>query len=219
MYNKHNFEKVFSTQRMSRYFKRYPSDDQKAIELYQLNIVLSESFYPLLSIFEIALRNSLNRELTLQYGVDWYRSISSVSGLRNLENNLNIAKHQILNRNETITADKVVAELTLGFWVRLLNSEYERVLWKPLRNAFPYLEKNRKQRHQVSSPVNKIRDFRNRVFHFEPISWNLDRLEEIRHTIYMVISWLNKDLPNFAIKVDRSENTLRMAKENLYRHS
>ena len=177
--DKHFYEKVFSTQRMENYFNRYPNDERKAITHYKSNIELSESFYSVLSMFEVALRNSLNRELTEYFGTnDWYLRVESVPGLRNLKSSINTAKRHIANRNETITANKVIAELTLGFWVRLFNAEYELILWKPLRKAFPYLEKQRRQRNNVSAPINKIRDFRNRVFHHEPISWNLERLEE-----------------------------------------
>ncbi|PRZ02251.1 Abi family protein [Marinilabilia salmonicolor] len=121
--NRQFYEKVFSTQRMEKYFKRYPDNEFKAIEHYHLNIELSESFYSVLSIFEVALRNSLNRELTGYFGTkDWYLKIESVPGLKNLKNSINTAKKHIANRDENISANKVVAELTLGFWVRLLNA-------------------------------------------------------------------------------------------------
>lgn len=207
--NRHFYEKVFSTQRMEKYFNHHPNNTDKAIIHYKSNIELSESFYSVLSMFEVALRNSLNRELTEHFGTsDWYLRINSVNGLRNLTSSINTAKRHIANRNETITADKVIAELTLGFWVRLLNAEYERILWKPLRKAFPYLDKSDRQRNKVSAPVNKIRDFRNRVFHHEPISWRLDRLKETHDRIIMVIGWINRDLPNIVATIDRVPKVL-----------
>jgi len=163
-------------------------------------------------MFEVALRNSLNQELTKSFGANWYLKFESIPGLRNLKNNINTAKKQIVNRNETITTNKIVAELTLGFWVRLINAEYERILWKPLRKAFPYLEKRRRQRNKVSAPINKIRNFRNRVFHHEPISWNLDKLEEIHHTILEVMHWLNADLTAIVNSYDRIPKLLEKAK-------
>jgi len=211
--NKLYYEKVFSTQRMDKYFKRYPNESNKAITHYHLNIELSESFYSCLSMFEIALRNSLNRELSDKFGKDWYLKLASIPGLKNLKGNINTAKKHIINRNENITANKVVAELTLGFWVRLLNAEYELTLWKPLRRAFPYLEKRQKQRNKVSAPINKIRNFRNRVFHHEPISWNLKKLEEMHNTIFMVMTWLNKDLPKIAAEFDRVDEVIQKAKK------
>lgn len=210
--NRGFYEKVFSTERMDKYFTKYLDNEQYAIAHYHLNIELSEGFYQCLSMFEIAFRNSLNRELTESFGANWFLKFESISGLRNLKNNINTAKKQIVKRNETITANKIVAELTLGFWVRLLNAEYERILWKPLRKAFPYLEKRRRQRNKVSAPINKIRNFRNRVFHHEPISWNLDKLKEIHNVILEVMHWLNADLPAILNNYDRIPELLKKAK-------
>ena len=61
-YNKSYFEKIFSTKRMERYGRLY-NDEKRAIAHYQCNIELAESFYPCLSILEVALRNALSREL------------------------------------------------------------------------------------------------------------------------------------------------------------
>lgn len=200
---------------MEKYFNKYPNNDDKAIAHYHLNIELSESFYSCLSMFEVAFRNSLNRELTEKFGVDWYLKLESISTLKNLKGNINTAKNRISSRNESITVNKVIAELPLGFWVRLLNAEYELILWKPLRKAFPFLEKSQRQRNNVSAPVNKIRNFRNRVFHHEPISWNLYKLEEIHNTILEVMKWLNKDLPKIAKEFDRVPELIKKARKEL----
>ncbi len=200
---------------MEKYFNKYPNNDEKAIAHYHLNIELSESFYSCLSMFEVALRNSLNRELTEKYGPDWFLNLESIPELNNLKGNIDTAKRHISSRNENITTNKIVAELTLGFWVRLLNAEYELILWKPLRKAFPFLEKNQRQRNKVSAPINKIRSFRNRVFHHEPISWNLEKLEEIHSSILEVMKWLNNDLPKIAKEYDRVPKLIKKAKEKL----
>lgn len=62
-YDKDFFEKIFSTARTRKYFALYPHDESKAIIHYECNIKLSESFYPSMSILEVALRNALAREL------------------------------------------------------------------------------------------------------------------------------------------------------------
>lgn len=207
------YEKVFSRQRMEKYFDKHPDNENRAIEHYHANIELSESFYSILSIFEVAFRNSLNRELTAFFGTEeWYLKVESVPGLRNLKDNINTAKRHIANRNENITANKVIAELTLGFWVRLLNAEYERVLWKSLRKAFPHLDKKQRQRNKISAPVNKIRNFRNRIFHHEPVSWDLDKLEETHERIITVMGWLNKDLPKIAKRHDKAPDTIELTR-------
>ena len=206
-YNKQYFEKVFSTKRMERYFKLH-EDENQAILHYRCNIELAESFYPCLSVFEVALRNALSRELETMTGrEDWYVVFSNTPGLTSLNRYITQASKQISGRHETVSPSKLIAELTLGFWVSLLNSEYEKVLWKHLRRAFPYMPKNMRQRKNVSAPLNTIRAFRNRIFHNESICWNLNRVSEIHDEIFMVIGWINKDLPTWLKTIDRFEET------------
>jgi hypothetical protein len=213
--DKNYLKKVFSAERTSKYFNQHSGENQAIIHYYA-NIYLSESFYPILSIFEVALRNSLDRELTTLFGKqNWYDSFATIPDLSNLNGEISRAKNHILKRGETLTSHKIIAELTLGFWVRLLNTEYEMVLWRDLRRAFPFIPKIKRQRGNISAPLNKIRDFRNRVYHNEPVSWNLHYLENIRNEIYNVLFWLNKDLPNFTTPIDRSDKMIKQAKMEL----
>lgn len=204
VYNKQFFEKVFSTKRMERYFLRYPNDVQRAILHYQCNLQLAEAFYISLSVFEVTLRNALSRELETMTGrPDWYAVFPTTPGLSNLNRYITQASKQIVGRHESITPAKIVAELTLGFWVSLLNSEYERLLWKDLRRAFPYMPKKDRQRKNISAPLNTFRSFRNRVFHNESVCWNLHRVEEIHKEMITVMGWMNKDVPGWLSQVDR----------------
>ena len=106
--DKHYYDKIFSTERMRKYFKKYPNKESKAIEHYHLNIELSESFYPLLSIFEVALRNSLNRELITFFGTsDWYLKMAATTDLKNLNGEIKKAQRHIANRKEMVTGQKL----------------------------------------------------------------------------------------------------------------
>ena len=204
-YNKQYFEKVFSTKRMERYFQLH-KDENRAILHYCCNIELAESFYPCLSVFKVALRNALSRELETMTGrEDWYVIFSNTPGLVNLNRYITQASKQITSRHETITPSKIVAELPLGFWVSLLHSEYEKILWKHLRRAFPYMPKNLRQRKNLSAPLNTIRAFRNRVFHNESICWNLNRVTDIHKELLLVMGWINQDIPEWIDKLDRFE--------------
>jgi len=124
--NKQFFEKVFSTKRMERYFTLYPNDEKRAIKHYECNQMLSESLYTCLSVLEVTLRNALCRELETMTGrEDWYAIFPTTPGLRSLNRYITEAGQHITGRHEQITPSKIVAELTLGFWVSLLNS-----IWK-----------------------------------------------------------------------------------------
>ena len=148
-YNKPFFEKVFSTKRMERYFKLYPDNEARAILHYRCNLELTEAFYTSISVFEVTLRNALCRELETMTGrEDW--------GLTRLNYYITQASKQISGRHESITPSKIVAELTLGFWVSLLNSEYERLLWKDLRRAFPFMPQEGPSEEECLCPVEYV---------------------------------------------------------------
>ena len=212
-HNKLFFEKVFSEKRMERYFILYPNDESRAVKHYQSNIKLTEAFYTSLSVLEVALRNALSRELKTMTGRDdWYAIFANTPGLTNLNKYITQASKQIAGRHEQITTSKIIAELTLGFWVSLLNAEYERLLWKDLRRAFPYIPKKDRKRKNVSAPLNRFRAFRNRVFHNESICWNMKKVQEIHDELLLVLEWINKDLPEWLTKIDRFENVQEQIK-------
>jgi len=206
--NKIIFEKAFSEKRVEKYFRQ--NSDIQAIKHYQNNIELSESFYPCIAVFEVLLRNAIDRELKNLFGrEDWYAVFPTTPGLTDLNKYISQANRQIANRKETPTPSKIVAELTLGFWVSLFNVEYERVLWKDLRKVFPSMPKRERQRKKVAPPLNRFRTFRNRIFHHEPIAWNLTRLHQIHTEILSVIEWLNKDIAFWLKSFDRFENVCK----------
>lgn len=215
-YSKAFLEKVFSGKRMERYFALYPDDEQRAIRHYQCNLQLAEAFYVSLSVFEVTLRNALCRELETMMGREnWYAIFSTTAGLTKLNRYITQAHKQIAGRHENITPSKVVAELTLGFWVSLLNSEYERLLWKDLRRAFPFMPKGERKRKNVSAPLNMFRTFRNRVFHNESICWNLCRVEAIHREMITVMGWMNKDVPGWLQQMDRLDSVCHQIRQTM----
>jgi hypothetical protein len=155
--NRSYLEKVFSEERMQKYFAVRPGGESKSILHYQCNIQVSEAFYPVISVLEVALRNSITRELTVKFdGPDWYNHFPTTPGLNNLVKEIIAAQFQITRRHELVSPSKIVAELTLGFWVRLFNAEYERVLWKDLRRAFPLPPKDRQTTAQSLSSTEQF---------------------------------------------------------------
>ena len=203
-YSKNFFEKVFSENRMKKYFSLYPHDERMAIKHYQCNIMLSEAMYPSLSVFEVELRNSIVRELKTYAGrEDWYVVFNTIPGLMELNKYISRAKKQISDRGEEISPAKITAELTWGFWTSLFNRNYERILWKDLRRAFPFIQKVNRQRKVIASFLNKFRRLRNRIDHNEAICWNINEVEKIHEEMRNVMGWMNKDVPTWLLEFDR----------------
>ena len=194
---------AFSSQRLEKYINLYNGDVTKVAPHYKANIALSESLYTSLSVFEVTLRNALSKELERMMGrKDWYSVFPSNPALKSLTSEVTVAIRHISQRGEMVSPDKIIAELTFGFWVTLLNSEYELSLWKSLRLAFPHMPKKDRKRKNVSSPCNALRKLRNRVFHHESICWDLDYITDIHNRLVMVLGWINTDMPSWLDEVD-----------------
>ena len=194
---------AFSSQRLEKYINLYNGDVTKVAAHYKANIALSESLYTSLSVFEVTLRNALSKELERMMGrKDWYSVFPSNPALKSLTSEVTVAIRPISQRGEMVSPDKIIAELTFGFWVTLLNSEYELSLWKSLRLAFPHMPKKDRKRKNVSSPCNALRKLRNRVFHHESICWDLDYITDIHNRLVMVLGWINTDMPSWLDEVD-----------------
>ena len=84
----------------------------------------------------------------------------------------------------------------------LLNSQYERVLWKSLRKAFPNLPKKDRQRKNVSAPCNALRRLRNRIFHQEAICWDLYYMTCLHDNLVTVLGWMNVDIQQWLRTID-----------------
>ncbi len=203
-----NLERLLSEKRIGSYYMIFPSDKEKAVTYYQLNTQISESLYPLLSNFEVILRNAVHNSFKIHFNTeDWYSKIK----YRDLEDQINVAKGKIKASHKSITTNKLVAELTLGFWTSLLNKQYARDYWKPLMYAFPLLDKQDKQRDKIAFKLNQIRKFRNRIFHYEPICNDLDILAINHKNILQVLDWINSDIVTWTKQIDRFDGLYKQA--------
>ncbi|MEO7210890.1 MAG: hypothetical protein ABIY35_08085 [Chitinophagaceae bacterium] len=206
--NINDLEKVLSEKRLSTYYNLFPTDKEKAIEYYRLNIQISESFYPLLSNLEILLRNSIHNSFSIHYkSADWFSQFKQPE----LFDQVNIAKRKILTGQNLMTTDKVIAELTFGFWTSLFNKQYAKDFWKPLMYAFPLLDIANKRRDKIAYKLNHIRKFRNRIFHYEPISNDLTALATNHNNILEILNWINADIVSWTKQIDRFDNLYKKA--------
>ena len=120
-------------------------------------------------------------------------------------------KLKITASKNQITIDKLVSELTLGFWTSLFNKNYAKDFWKPLMYAFPLLNNQQKHRNVIAFKLNNIRKFRNRIFHYEPICNDLNILSINHANILEVLQWINTDIVNWTKQIDRFDNLYQQA--------
>lgn len=187
-----DFETAFSSARVGRYKSKFSGNEAHAMKAYQHNLLITESLTPLFSTVEIALRNAMHSQLTVSLGrADWWGTWRGIQVYRGQVDRIEAAGAKLRRRREPATPDKIVAELTFGFWATLLNAEFQHALWAPLRKAFPHCPKADRQRKTISSLVNTLRDVRNRAFHHEPVLWLTPAVDTVYADGLKLLSWIH----------------------------
>lgn len=206
--NWNDLEKHFSPPRLGRYQAARGGNTTKAAADYASNVRLAEAMVPMLNVLEIALRNGIHARLSKRYDrADWWGAWVGDPGFNWQNKEIANAKAKLIRRHELQTPDKVLAELTFGFWSSLFNVQFQSVLWKDLRLVFAHCPKPQRQRHTISAALNQIRDLRNRVFHHEPLLWLTPCLLDQHATGATVINWLDPQLGQWLGNHDRLPTT------------
>lgn len=160
-----------SPQRFARY-EALAGDLAGAARLYEWNMRASAEFHRLLHGVEVILRNALHDRMSERHregGLPgtWFDDPLGLLEARAHED-IAAARDRIERQRRVVTPDRLVSELSFGFWRYLLASRYETQLWTPtLRHAFPHLRTRR--RSDVARPVERLHHLRNRIAHHEPI--------------------------------------------------
>src|SRR5688572_22849999 len=113
------FHTAISNPRFSRYLSACDNNKRKALKLYRLNMLLSQKMYAVIGIFEIILRNSIDRHFLLRKGANWLVDAVQPGGYLNIEeckNSYNSIQEGIQKLNSTLTHDRLIAKLSFGFW-------------------------------------------------------------------------------------------------------
>ena len=213
-----------SAPRLLRYEQACHNNTQKVLKLYQANLRLSQSFYPLLSLFEVVLRNALNEELTTHFNdPEWLKNqvngFMSDPALRYFNQRLqrqvtnDILKKSIANilrKNPSITHGKIISDLNFAFWTQLFeNTHYQILQGRPIQiftNLPPGMNRNK-----INQKLNGVRDFRNRISHHEPVIFStqqnqsifdLSKANEIYSDIVDIFTWLDLDFHKWTKKIN-----------------
>lgn len=210
-------ERIISKERLVPYLRYHNNDQSKAIAHYKSNILISESFYPLLAILEIGLRNSIDYQLTKRFNDNkWYENSDFVKIATRFQiDKISQARTNIYSEKKEITPGRIISELSLGFWTSLFDTKFEMTLWKNLRLAFPDCPKVIRKRKTLSSKFNGIRKLRNRIFHHEAITWNLKVVNTYKDEIIQGIKWLDKDLLEWIVELNHVDETIEKLRKTI----
>jgi len=163
-----------------------------ALALYAWNLRISESFYPLLSVTEIALRNTVAARIRAVYGGVWWDDpgFHDVIGPK-AKGIVLKARNKRLGEKRRITHGCMVAELTFGFWSNMLLPKYEARFWTPLATPFPEIP-DAVSLADLAQRCSAVTILRNRIFHHEALL-RRDVSMDYKNTVDL-LTWLAPDL-------------------------
>lgn len=230
-----DFKQYFSAARVNRYLFATGNSTSKAVKLYKANLKTSQAFHPLLGILEVILRNRLNDILTSHFAdPDWI--INQKTGFMSdpslrftykrtrvqktndfLKREINKAEKRLLKMGTPITCGKIIAEQTLGFWTDLFEVHHYRLLkGKPIQ-IFQSLPAGH-GRKEVKDELDKVRRFRNRINHNEPICFNGSNIDftdtlEVHNSITNLLTWIDPEIIKLIADIDKVKKTIDKAKK------
>ncbi|SNY80781.1 hypothetical protein SAMN04244553_2353 [Nocardia amikacinitolerans] len=172
---------LLSKPRLLPYLDAADQDKEVALRLYAWTSRTAAASFEIVGHLEVLLRNSLDRRLREHYreasvGIPWF--LMPTPGGESLSEAVETVRARLRPMNQE-SRDQIVAGLSFGFWSGLVGRKYEQ-LWRDcLHRAFP---NSSGQRKQVSSAIEGVRKFRNRLAHHDCLL-NVDVPFEIRRVL------------------------------------
>lgn len=216
---KQEFTDIISKERLNSY-NLLPEDDFTVLlKRYIYNIKVSETFYPILSILEIALRNKIHNTIDNLIKPNWLLSKLKSQDLLsyNEHETLLSATGKLKFKNKNLTKGALIAELSFGFWVNLCKKSYKNRIWDK-QNFFSSIFPNF-DNHFYTNDWNKtktifpelkmILQLRNRIFHHEIIINNKIGLQNCYDIIEKVLFSISEEYSNLLINTCRFNDLIK----------
>ncbi|WP_294431898.1 hypothetical protein [uncultured Treponema sp.] len=180
---------------------------EEIINNYLNNIEICRAFYPLLHFFEVCLRNAIDKSLTAYVnGQEWMDilPLDSKSKLKIIN-----AKQTIQLHKHIVTHDRIVAELSLGFWTSFVSKKFSQYPFQGyvLRFAFPNCPKFMRTAKNMQKRFESFRILRNRISHCERIN-HFKKLTILHTELLESIGWIEKEVADLASKMDNVQSSL-----------
>jgi hypothetical protein len=202
-----DFERIMSVTRMNRYLSACGNNSKKAMTLYRKNLHLSQELFTVISCFEVALRNSIDRQYTSLYGNDWLRDSISTGGI--FDNSGCRRAKEVIHKSvgklaHNYTHTKLLAEPDFGFWRYLFAQPQFHAGGQILLQIFPSKPTSSptmQYNHTfVFNQLEHINTLRNRIAHHEPVCFLTDKpligttyARQQYNRILQLFQWMNID--------------------------
>lgn len=200
---------AISSPRYSRYLLACGSK-HRALKLYRANIILSQQMYGLIGVFEVILRNSIDRHMTSRKRATWLEDAVDPGGYLDISDcadSFHAVHEAIYALGKQYTHDRLIAKLTLGFWRYQFAAKEYAASGSTLLKIFINRPFRVKQKDILKRLI-KINEIRNRIAHHEPICFDgaqisTARTERRYHIILELLEWLGSNPKKILRGIDK----------------
>lgn len=158
-----------SRARLQGYLSKTDDDLQRAIALYTWNSRMSAECFIAIGHLEVLLRNTIDTAFqdycadSLR-GIPWFLQLHS--GLHKTEQeNIATAREHLAREGKPDSRDRVIAQLTFGFWTRLFGKTYDELWKRCLHKVFANGMNPSITRREVVALLEHVRLIRNHAAH------------------------------------------------------
>jgi hypothetical protein len=174
-----SFEAIMSNDRLARYVTAMGKDTRKAMKLYRLNLQASQEIFTIISCFEVALRNAIDKHYKVNLGRDWLKDAAIVGGVLNnpkCGKTPQMINNAVMELGANYTHSKLIAKMEFGFWRYMFARHQYAAFGRTLLTIFPAKPRSSHRLHYdntfVFGELEKINSIRNRIAHHEPICFS-----------------------------------------------
>lgn len=203
---------------MRRYVLACGGNEQKGRTLYRYNMTLSSEMLKIISCFEVALRNQIDRTLEPFLGNDWLRDSCLPGGIFDTPKTLGTQKiigkaYNGLYSSGTYTPTKLLAEMEFGVWKYMYSGPQYAATGQKLLLVFPAKPKSTPaiqiDNKFIFNELDRINVIRNRIAHHEPICFaaglplkSVSYVQTEYQRVMTLVSWMGIDGPGLLYGID-----------------
>lgn len=214
-------EQIVSEERLQRYLMACDGDKAKAVLLYRHNISASLEMFAVVGAFEVALRNSIDKIMTNNFGTDWLRDSILPGGIFDIPQcrdhaGIIRAAYDKLSRQSRYTHTHLLSKMEFGIWKYMFSSPQFRASGRVLLEAFPNKPTSNRfiqyNNTYIFNELDRLNSLRNRIAHHEPICFptgfaiiTTSYIEYIYGKIIKLFQWLGIDAQQYLYGLDHVE--------------
>ncbi|MGC3905396.1 hypothetical protein ACYB2S_12505 [Corynebacterium variabile] len=209
-----DFSKLVSPDRFSTYLNATDGELIKARRLYVWNAELAGAWWGPISLTEVVIRNSLNRQMAATYGDSWWHA-DPFPANAHTKGKVDEALYYLDKKNVlSPSSGDVVGASTFGLWTGLLHRANAQRLWRGnLEHVFSNDPGHSCSRGRAFELVTDVKRLRDKIAHHEPIF--SEHHEQMFRSLVLLLRHVDSEVSEYVDAASGLRSVIRARNEVL----